>query len=76
MNLRGKQIARGSKMYDNDNTIKNREKGWSDTDYLVESKVRQNGLRAICKTLEYDIDITPETILQNESLARILSGLP
>ena len=64
------------KMYKNDNTIKNREKGWSNTDYLVGSKVRQNGLRAICKTLEYDIDITPETILQNESLARILSGLP
>ena len=45
-------------------------------DYVAQSKARQNGLRAICKTLEYDIDITPETILQNESLARILSGLP
>ena len=45
-------------------------------DYVAQSKARQNGLKAVCKALEYDLDINPETILQNKSLARILSGLP
>jgi len=68
MSLRGKQIRQDNKMYDN--------KEEQEEDYVAQSQARQNGLKAVCKALEYDLDINPETILQNKSLARILSGLP